>query len=711
MKLPFRAPGPLLVMLLLGTAACATAPGEPVPRHPAESATDDPFLWLEEVSGDKPLAWVRERNERAFSRLKTDPRHRRAEREIRKILLAEDRIPMPALRGGRIYNFWQDRKQVRGLWRRTTPDLYPRKNPRWETLLDLDALATAERENWVWKGAECLPPLFRRCILQLSRGGKDASVYREFDVESREFVAGGFSVPEAKSSVSWIDADTLFVGTDFGPGSLTTSGYPRQVRVWSRGTPLADARKIFEAETTDVIATGHSVFTPGGNYSFVTRTPSFFEEQTHLRAADGRLTRLPVPDAASFSGVFEGRAFFLLRSDWRAHGSTYPSGVVVALDLSALEAAPEIVFAPSASMAFQSLHQTSDAIYVTYLDNVRGRIARLRRVAGGPRRWLAEAQAFPDTGSVGAVAVDAFSPSWIAEYSSFAVPTTLSWLDGPGAEPKPLRSLPPRFNARGVKVEQRFALSRDGTRVPYFVIRPSRARAGSPTLLYGYGGFEAAMTPSYLTVLGKLWLEKGGIYVLANISGGGEYGPRWHQAALKEHRQRAFDDFIAVAEDLEKTGITSRLRLAIQGGSNGGLLVGAVAMQRPELFSAVVCQVPLLDMLRYHRLLAGASWLAEYGDPDDSSTPAIREAILKYSPFQNARAGAAYPEIFLVTSTLDDRVHPGHARKMVARLESQGHPVLYFENIEGGHGAAANLEQEIHRRALETTYLYQKLMD
>ena len=674
---------------------------------PADTLAD-PYLWLEDIEGERALAWVRERNARSLARLERDPRYAETESAIRAIVLAKDRIPMPTLRGGYVYNFWQDETHVRGLWRRTTLGSYETDAPEWQVLLDVDALARQEEENWVFHGASPLPPDGARCLVWLSRGGKDASVLREFDVPSLSFIEGGFTLPEAKSHASWIDRDTLFVGTDFGPGSLTESGYPRLVKVWRRGTPLSAAETVFEGAVADVSTHGAVYFRPEGNVAVVTRSPSFFEEESYLFEAGRPLHLLPFPADAQLEGFFAGLVFVQLRSDWTPAGRSFKSGAVVALPLAHVDDLTrlQLVIEPTEGVSIQGLVFTRSAVFATLLDHVKGRIVELVRAADG---WRARPQAYPDHGTISVVSADDFEEAMVVHYSSFLVPASLYHAAGAGAGPVVLKRARERFDARGYVAEQAFARSADGTRVPYFLVRPERpASKATPVLLGGYGGFEISMTPSYLGDTGKVWLERGGAYALANIRGGGEYGPPWHQAALRENRVRAFEDFIAVAEDLVARGITIPARLGISGGSNGGLLVGACAVRRPDLFGAVVCEVPLLDMLRYTKLLAGASWAAEYGDPDDA---AFHDLLRSYSPYHNVRPEAAYPEIFFLTSTKDDRVHPGHARKMAARLEEMGHPYLYYENIEGGHGAAANLEQHIHRRTLQFVYLYQKLMD
>lgn len=711
MKTHFTTTAFLLLTLLPG---CASPRGGDSPQNPSlpkkimpNTPSLDSLNWLEDVQGEAALNWVRARNARSLGELEKDAKFETLHEEIRSIVLAKDRIPMPMLMGESVYNYWQDPKQVRGIWRRTSPKSFASKAPQWETILDLDALAAAEKENWVWHGAACLPPAYERCLVTLSRGGKDASVVREFDLKTKSFIPaaqGGFELPEAKSRVAWADADTLWVATDFGSDSLTESGYPRTVRLWKRGTDLSRAPELFAGQRTDVSASGYTDFRPEGQVTIFSRSPSFFEEESWVYR-DSKAQRIPLPTDASLVGVIDGFFLAQLRSDWSPVNEKFEAGSVVALPVATLDlASAELVFKPSATQAVEAVVLTRSRVLVTLLDNVEGRILSLKRTSKG---WKGDRIALPGQGAVGVVSAESFSEAFITQYSGFLTPVTL-YQHGTAGAPKVLKQAPSRFDSKPYQVSQRFAVSKDGTRVPYFVVEPKAKpeKGPRPTLLYGYGGFEVPMKPAYIATWGKSWLSRGGRYVLANIRGGGEFGPKWHQAALLKNRQKAFDDFAAVAEDLAKVDGTTRERLGIMGGSNGGLLVGASFTQRPELFGAVVCQVPLLDMLRYRYLLAGASWMAEYGDPEDTE---MRAVLSSYSPLHNLKPSGKYPRVFFVTSTADDRVHPGHARKMAALMEEQGHPYLLFENIEGGHGASANLEQEAKRRTLEMTYLMREL--
>jgi prolyl oligopeptidase len=576
-------------------------------------------------------------------------------------------------------------------------------------VLDLDALGASEKENWVFHGAACLKPEQRRCLLSLSRGGADASVEREFDVVEKAFVAGGFTLPEAKSRVAWIDADTVYVGTDFGPGSLTDSGYPRVVKRWRRGTPLASAELVYEARQADLSASAWRDPTPGFVRDFVERRITFYSGELFL-LREGSPLKVDKPDSAE-AEVHREWLFLTLRDDWTVGGRTWRSGALLAIHLErflAGERTFDQLFEPGERTSLASFSPTRHHVLVNVLDEVRSRLFVLTPGAAGWRRE--PLRGAPDLVTVGVSPVDADdSDDYFMTVTGYTTPTSLLLGTAGGAAPRTLKQLPAFFDATGLEVSQHQATSADGTRIPYFQV----ARAGlrldgqNPTLLYGYGGFEVPLLPGYAASVGAAWLERGGVYAVANIRGGGEFGPRWHQAALKANRPRAYQDFIAVAEDLVRRKVTSPARLGTMGGSNGGLLVGNMLVRRPDLFGAIVCQVPLLDMRRYHLLLAGASWMGEYGNPDD---PAEWAFIEGFSPYHQVKPGVAYPPTLFTTSTRDDRVHPGHARKLMARLLEAKQPVLYYENIEGGHGGAADNRQAAHMWALGYTFLWQRLM-
>ena len=684
----------------------------------AEDATrrppilDDPFLWLEEVEGKRALEWVEQRNSESLAELQADPRYERFFAQAEALLNAKDRIPYGSIRGPHIYNFWRDAGHVRGIVRRTSLESYRTAEPEWETVLDVDALAKAENENWVYKGIDWLAPGYERCLVKLSRGGTDASVHREFDTLAKRFVEGGFELPEAKSDVAWLDRDTLLVGTNWGEGTLTESGYPRVAKRWKRGTPLAKAETIFEGRHEDISISPRVMDSGEEMLAMIAQSLTFYTGAYHLIGGDGKLQRLPLPKSVDLAGFYSGRILFTLRDAWEVAGRTFPQGALLAIDVAAVRATGELprietIYTPDDRTSIEGVTVSSSGLYVSLLQNVKGRILRFG-VDAKSGEWSAEPLPLPDNGTVSLSAANPHSETVLVNYEDHITPDRLSEYDAGANALTLLKSLPARFRADDLQVSQHVARSADGEAVPYFVIHRKGLKldGSTPTILYGYGGFEISLKPSYSATIGKLWLERGGAYAVANIRGGGEFGPRWHKAALKTNRQRAYDDFIAVSEDLAKRGITSPKRLGISGGSNGGLLVGAIFTQRPDLMNAVVCRVPLLDMLRYTKLLAGASWAAEYGDPEDS---VMRAAILKYSPYQNIFPGRKYPKVFIETSTKDDRVHPGHARKMVARMREQGHPVLYFENTEGGHAAGANLKQHARRYALEYVYFSRQL--
>ncbi|OZD72515.1 S9 family peptidase [Rhodococcus sp. 05-340-1] len=671
--------------------------------------SDDPYLWLEDVTGDAALAWVRKKNEVTVESL-SGTAFDATEASIREILDTDARIPYARRRGQFLYNFWRDAEHVRGLWRRTTMDEYRTENPVWDVLLDLDALADSEDENWVWGGAQVLRPDQRLALVTLSRGGADATVVREFDLDSRTFRAqedGGFALPEAKTDIGWIDADTVFVGTDFGPGSLTESGYPRITKRWRRGTPLADAETVYEGAAQDISISAWHDRTPGFERDFVQRATDFYNSETYV--LDGSaLTRIPTPTDASTS-VHENWLLVRTMTPWTVGDNTYPAGALLAANFDEFISGTiplTVLFAPDAHTSLHQYAWTENHLLLVTLQDVR---TQLHVLTPRANEWDAGTiDGLSDLTSTEIVGTDAEEngDEFFLSSSGYLTPATLL-VGTVGGELEVLKQAPAFFDADGLTVQQFFARSDDGTDIPYFVVRRSDSGPG-PTLLYGYGGFEISMTPGYSGATGRAWLERGGTYVVANIRGGGEYGPSWHTQVLRAGRHLVHEDFAAVARDLVTRGITTTEQLAAQGGSNGGLLMGIMVTKYPELFGALVCQVPLLDMKRYHLLLAGASWVAEYGNPDD---PDEWEFISQYSPYQNVVAASdrRYPPILIATSTRDDRVHPGHARKMAARLAELGHDVSYYENIEGGHGGASDNAQLAFKTALTYEFLWRNL--
>jgi len=674
----------------------------------AASAADDndPFLWLEEVQGARALAWVKEQNTRTTKVLEAVPEFAPTVAKTLAILDSKEKIPSPELLGAAVYNFWRDGDHQHGLWRRTTLASYRTASPVWETVLDVDALAKADGVDWVFHGAQCLAPEYRRCMITLSRGGSDAAVVREFDTVAKQFVAAGFALPEAKSRVAWHDLDTLWVGTDFGPGSLTSSGYPRILKLWTRGTPLAEARTVFEGRPEDVSVGGTTEILSDGRYDVVTRMPAFFRQQTFLLFG-GRLVKLDLPEDAELQAFFRDHVVFSLRSDWTVAGGTYRAGSLLAIPLDELLRGGrrcDVLFEPSERVSLASVARTADRLLVCVLDHVHSRASSFTLVRGA---WTKAEMTLPGIGTADPVAASDETDTFFFSYQDFLTPPSL-WLgEGPAALAK-VKAMPAFFDASGIAVEQLEAVSKDGTKIPYFLVTPRgfKADGAAPTLLYGYGGFEVPELPMYSGVVGSAWLDRGGVYVLANIRGGGEFGPTWHNAAVKANHMRNFEDFAAVAEDLIARKITSPRHLGIMGGSQGGLLVSGTFTLRPELFHAVVAQVPLADMRRFNHLLAGASWMAEYGDPDKPEDWAY---IKTWSPYQLLRKDAHYPTPFFWTNTRDDRVHPAHARKMAAKLEALGHPVYYFENTEGGHGTGALNKQTAYVTGLQYAYLWKML--
>ena len=696
-----------LIALAFSLMSLQTAMSQTVTAAPV-----DPFQWLEEVQGERALDWVRERNAVSLKALQANPEYPALRSEMLSVLNAKDRIPLVRRVGPWFYNLWQDEQHKRGLWRRATLAEYAKAEPAWETVIDLDALGAAEHESWVFAGATWLGPDYRRCLVSLSRGGADAHVVREFDTVSKTFIDGGFSLPEAKSEIDWLDADNIYVGTDFGPGSLTDSGYPRVIKRWTRGTPLAAAVVVFEGEAKDVAASVHVDRTPGFERTTFSRALDFYN-QTSFLLTNGKLVKLDEPSDMQ-SSFWGARLLMHPRSDWTAGGKHYKAGSLLLTDAAAYlrgERKFQVLFTPTATRSLTSFISTREHVILNISDNVASRLEEWSFATVKPSHRVIVAP-FPGTLGVASLydselAKDELADRYLVNYADFLTPDTL-YLARAGIDAREaLKSRAPQFNAEGMKVQQFFAKSKDGTKVPYFVIWPkisdgAKADGKNPTLLYGYGGFEVSLQPGYSAGRGLAWYGRGGVLVIANIRGGGEFGPTWHQSAVKAHKQRSYDDFISVAEDLIHRKITKPQHLGIMGGSNGGLLMGVMLTQRPELFGAVVCQVPLLDMRRYHRLLAGASWMSEYGNPD---VPGEWAYLSRYSPYQNIRPDIKYPRVLFTTSTRDDRVHPGHARKMAAKLEAQKADVLYYENIEGGHGGAANNQQAAYMSALSFTFL------
>ena len=655
----------------------------------------DPYAWLEEVHGAKPLAWVAEQNKKSLGVLKADPRYQKNYDNILSVLDAADRIPFASLDHGFVYNFWQDAKNPKGLWRRTSIADYQNATPHWEPLLDVDALAKAEKQNWVFAGAECSPGE-TRCLIRLSRGGGDAVVIREYDLKAKKLAADGFALPEAKSDATYLNDNIVLFST--AKDGATASGYARIVKQWTRGTPIAAARSVYRGEISDVGSSAAVFHGKDGDYGVVVRSVSFFETD-YFALENGAAKKLALPRSADLKGRIAGALIATLRQDYAVDGARFQTGSLVAFRQGAK---PQLIYQPGPRASIESVAAGRDKLYAAITENVVGAV---HVFTTDGKSWSQKTLALPGKGSTDIVSANDFGPEAMFRFENYLTPTTL-YFDAGNDAPKAIKSLPARFDASGLVTEQFQATSKDGTKIPYFVTRPKNLTGPAPTVLYGYGGFEISMTPSYSANFGRLWLTHGGVYMVANIRGGGEFGPAWHEAALKMHRQRAYDDFEAVANDIEKRGLTTPKQLGIMGGSNGGLLVSTVMTQIPDKLGAVVCQVPLIDMIAYTHIGAGASWVGEYGDPAD---PNMRDYILTYSPYQNVKAGVKYPPVFFVTATSDDRVTPVHARKMAAKMEAQGHDVLFYENTDGGHAAAADHKQAAEMWALSFLYLAQKL--
>jgi len=664
--------------------------------------TDDPYLWLEDIAGDDALDWVRARNEPTLAEF-GGAQFEKMRTEALEVLDTDARIPYVGRRGEYLYNFWRDAANPRGLWRRTTLDSYRTDSPDWDVLIDVDALGRADDEKWVWAGATVIEPEFTRALVDLSRGGSDAVIVREFDMETREFITDGFELLEAKSQIGWEEPDTVLVGTDFGDGSLTESGYPRIVKRWHRGTPLSDAETIFEGSPTDVSATGYADRTPGFERTFVGRSLDFWNrERWELRGPE--LIRIDVPTDLSSMLIHREWLLIDLRTDWFVGATMYRAGSLLAAKYDEFLSGTselQIVFEPDEHTCMHQYAWTRDRLLLVTLADVASRVEIVT-----PGTWQREpVSGIPAATNTVIVAADDTGDEFFLDSSGFDAPSQLLRGTGPERLDR-IKSAPAFFDAENIDVKQFFVPSKDGTSIPYFVVGSRDAAGPGPTLLGGYGGFESSMTPGYGGVLGRLWLARGGTYAMANIRGGGEYGPGWHTQAMREGRHKVAEDFAAVATDLVDRGITTVEQLGAQGGSNGGLLMGIMLTKYPEKFGALVCDVPLLDMKRYHLLLAGASWVAEYGDPDN---PDDWEFISEYSPYQNISATRRYPQVLFTTSTRDDRVHPGHARKMVAALQDAGHQVWLYENIEGGHAGAADNEQAAFKAALSYSFLWRTL--
>jgi prolyl oligopeptidase len=684
----------------------------------AQTTSDDPYLWLEDVSSPKAMAWVEAHNAKSTAVLEADPRYQQYYNEALTLAQAQDRIPYGTFTHGQIYNFWQDADHTRGILRRTTRASYESGQPEWTTVLDLDALAKTENANWVFKGMSCARPAERRCLISLSDGGEDAVTIREFDLSTASFVKGGFVLPKGKQDATWVDENTLLISREWHKGELSRTGYPYILKRLKRGQPLSAAVEVFRGKPDDGgYGVGAYVLRDGQNRTLplISRPLDTWHTETYMLTPKG-VRRVAIPEKNSLVDMVDGRVIASLDEDWTPSGSPgkhFTAGSIVSLDLAQLKAdpahpKPTLIYAPGPTEALQGVSSTKNILLVSTLDNVRGRTLLFTPTAKG--KWQHKAMDLPDNSTVFVSSASNTDDQAMIGVTNFLTPPSLYVADAATGAAHEIMSQPAKFDASNLQVDQREATSSDGTKIPYFIVhrKDMPLNGQNPTLLYAYGGFESSMTPNYSATRGKLWLEKGGVYVVANIRGGGEFGPKWHEAGLGVHRQLIYDDFAAVAKDLIATKVTSPRRLGIQGGSNGGLLMGVEFTQHPELWNAVDIQVPLLDMIRISKIAAGASWEGEYGSIDD---PAIRAFWEKTSPYQNLRRGVKYPVPFIWTTTKDDRVGPQHARKFAARMEEYGLPFLYYEVTEGGHAAGANLKETAHTTALEMVYLTRRLMD
>ena len=683
--------------------------------EPEFEAENDPFIWLEETRSDRALAWVEGENEKTIAALQTDPRFEELKAEALAIYNAEDRIPGVSFTHYGMVNFWQDATNPKGILRRTTLESWRSDNPEWETILDVDALAAEEGKEWVYGGMSCLPPDGTRCMVYLSDGGKDARVAREFDLETLDFVPDSespFELPESQGGASWVDRDTLLISRDFGPDTVTDSFYPFTTREWKRGTPIEDAEEIFRGEKSDVSAgayllrDGDAVIHGRMAYRGVS-----FHEREYYYEIDGEWVKLDLPKKAGPYGIIDGRILFSTDVDWETQGKTFPADSLVSADLEEWKADPNgaelsLVWAPGDRQTKRGASSNANSLYVSILDNVKGKVLKFDYENGA---WKQTEIGLPANSTVGVATASDETDQIMFTSTDFLSPGTYYYAED-GVNLEVVKESPSRFDASGMTIQQFEATSKDGTKIPYFVVHAEDMPmdGSTPVLMGGYGGFQVPRLPSYLGSTGKMWLERGNAYVLANIRGGGEFGPNWHQTAIRENKQRTWDDFIAVGRDLVERGITSPEHLGVEGGSQGGLLVGTAFTQAPDLFNAAIVQIPLFDMLRYQFIGRGASWIGEYGDP---RIPEQREWIEGYSPYQKLLEEKDYPRVFYVTSTADDRTHPSHGRKAAARMAAQGDDYLYYEDMKGGHSGGVDNEQRATLRAMQIVYLLQQLAD
>ncbi|KKM92560.1 hypothetical protein LCGC14_1217250 [marine sediment metagenome] len=686
-----------------------TTPLEAKSQEQKNNAKSDEYLWLESIRENKSLNWVKAQNSQTVKSLNNTEIYKSSYQENIKLLTSQTRLPNIVQRGEYLYNFWQDTNHKLGIYRRTTLSDYMKKKPKWETVFDLDLLSSVEKTNWVYRGINCLQPNYNRCLLSLSPGGIDAVVVREFDIANKQFVNNGFHLKAAKSHVSWKDENTVFVTTDFGQDSLTHAGYPRIVKLWRRGTNINNAIKLFETPSSSLGVSMARFSDESSNIDIIQEVKSY-HSSIYYTYKDGKTSKIPLPNSIELNAYMDGRLFFRLTNDWQFGDETFVQGSIIFSTVDNILAGKqhyELLIAPTETAIISAVNTTKSSLLVSLLNNVKPEIIRFYRTGN---KWHSDKLTFDDIGTAFISSSNQSSDDFYISFSNYITPNTLYKYDHRQNELKLVKSEAPQFVSHDLEIKQHWATSKDGTKVPYFITMKKGLKLDgkNPTLMFAYGGFELPTTPYYSSILGSNWLEKGGVFVAANTRGGGEFGPKWHRAALTTQRHKAFEDFEAVAEDIIAKKITSPAYLGIEGQSNGGLLVAATAIRRPELYRAVLSQSPLLDMKRYSKLLAGSSWKAEYGDPDNE---AIWNYIKTYSPFHNLEQSKNYPKFFFTASTNDDRVHPGHARKMVAKMQDMKHSVYYYEQLEGGHVSSINNTEQAKLYALIYAYLWEKLKD
>jgi prolyl oligopeptidase len=681
----------------------------------AAKVAQDPYLWLEDIDGTQSMQWVKKINKITDDKLTHNTLYKELYEQALTVLNSKSRLPTVSQNGTWLYNFWQDEKHPRGIYRRTTLKNFKQPQPKWETVLDMDKYSLDHEKNYDYHGMSCLPPEGIDCLVFLSPEGGDAIEVSEFDLTKKEFIKNGYSLPLAKSRISWIDENTVFVGTDFGINSMTDSGYPRIVKQWKRGTPLSQAKTIFTANKKSMAANAFRIDDNDIKIDIISESTSFWSSDKY-QIKDEKLIKLKIPSSAQISGVYQEKLVISLKKDWHINNQNFSAGEVVWADLALLsgdKGTIESIIKPDEKIIIESVNTSKHGLLITLLEDVKAKLSLYVKTGG--EKWQIQDIPFPDNGALSVTSIDDESGDFFVQYESFIIPPSLYHVNSKTLKPELIKQQAESFDGSKFNVKQYFTQSTDGTKIPYFVVmnKNTEFNGNNPTHIFSYGGFRNSLTPSYSGsyealsgAYGKLWLERGGIFVLANIRGGGEYGPKWHQAALLKNRHKAYEDFEAVARDLTVRKITSPKHLGIEGRSNGGLLVTTTMVRHPELYSAVVCGAPLIDMKRYNKLLAGASWMGEYGNPDD---PDMWNYIKTYSPYQNIKADVKYPPIFFYTSTRDDRVHPGHARKMAAKMLAFGDEIDYFENIEGGHHGFSTNEQLAHRLALSYTHLWNHL--